>query len=329
MLSEIDFRGFSTRSFEHFTQAMAAHVLGPGCLVYGDGPDGAREATYEGFVPFPSDAERWDGYIVMQAKFLQRPRDPSTDADWLAQELREELDKFLDKRRGLRAPTFYLLATNVVLSPVPESSRGKGGLVKIDEVFAKYKDRLGIRDYRVWHHDQLRALLDDAPAIRQSYAAWLTSSDVIAELLKSFKAQTADFESIMLRLLQRELRTQRITRLQQAGHSSDNPTKIEDVFTDLPFLEEDWFGLSSEPEEGLLKSLIARSREKLDPDSIASDTGFEPRPDRFLILGGPGQGKSTVTQFLAQLYRAKALEGQSSESIKSCGNKFHNVSLVN
>jgi hypothetical protein len=110
--------GLSTRSFEQLVQALAIKVIGPAVVVFGDGPDGAREATYEGRLPFPSAEQGWDGYLVVQAKFRQRPLGDGRDANWLIKELKAELSKFANTKRRLRAPQYYIVATNVVLSAV-------------------------------------------------------------------------------------------------------------------------------------------------------------------------------------------------------------------
>jgi hypothetical protein len=62
------FQNFNSKSFERLTQAICIHVLGPGTAIFGSGPDGGREATFTGEVPFPSTSFRWNGYIVVQAK---------------------------------------------------------------------------------------------------------------------------------------------------------------------------------------------------------------------------------------------------------------------
>lgn len=80
---DFEFRTFSTRSFERFAQALTANVLGPGIMVFGDGPDGGREAAFDGKLDFPTTADAWSGYTVMQAKFLQVPKTLAEDADWL------------------------------------------------------------------------------------------------------------------------------------------------------------------------------------------------------------------------------------------------------
>src|SRR5262249_6227013 len=108
---DFDFRAFSTRSFERFAQAMALHVLGHGVLVFGDGPDGAREATYDGTLDYPSNSDRWSGYTVMQAKYLQVPGSPQEDADWLVAQLRAELEKFVTSDSSLRKPNYYILVS--------------------------------------------------------------------------------------------------------------------------------------------------------------------------------------------------------------------------
>jgi len=58
---DYDFSRLSTRSFEQLIQSLSHSVLGPNIVIFGDGPDGGREATFEGHIPFPNDAEPWHG----------------------------------------------------------------------------------------------------------------------------------------------------------------------------------------------------------------------------------------------------------------------------
>lgn len=312
---DFEFRNFSTRSFERFAQAMALHVLGNGVLVFGDGPDGAREATYDGQLNYPTEKDGWSGYTVMQAKFLQVPGAPHEDADWLVAQLRAELDKFTASTSTLEKPEYYILVSNARLSPMPENERSIGGIAKIDKVFADYKEKIGLKDYRVWHLDQLSTFLMGATELRRSYAAWLSSSDVIATLLDSLYERSDSIKNSMYRYLARELRNNRPIRLQQAGHSAETVTMIEDVFTDLPFKYTSKSDYNNRPEELLLANLLERSRDCLDGLSIKAQ--YEPdngRPERILLLGGPGQGKSTLSQFLAQIFRANMLQTENKGS---------------
>src|SRR5262249_38620011 len=48
-----------------------------------------------------------------------------------------------------------------------------------------------------------------------------------------------------------------------------------------------------------------RASDKLDPEACALQRPHGPRPNRIVLLGGPGQGKSTISQFLCQLSRAR------------------------
>jgi hypothetical protein len=307
---DFDFKTFSTRSFERFAQSMTLHALGSGVLVFGDGPDGGREAVYEGKLNYPSAAENWSGYTVMQAKFLQVPGSAHEDADWLVGQLRTELNKFGKEGSKLKKPDYYILVTNARLSPMPEGERGKGGIAKIDEVFSEYKTLLGIKDYRVWHLDQLCTMLMGADSIRRSFAAWLSTSDVIADLLADIHSRSNNVHNAMYRYLARELRAHQPIRLQQAGHSGSQ-TMIEDVFTDLPFCSEHQIESTGDKDKLLLADLLERSRDCLDSASVvAQQFGEMGRPERILLLGGPGQGKSTLSQFMAQIFRANMLHSE-------------------
>ncbi len=52
---------------------------------------------------------------------------------------------------------------------------------------------------------------------------------------------------------------------------------------------------------------MSRSADKLDPETCVIQRPRGPRPNRIVVLGGPGQGKSTIGQFLAQIARARLL----------------------
>lgn len=313
---DFDFTRFGTRSFERFSQALAARFVAPGIRVYGDGADGAREASFQGQMNYPSVAQGWDGYLVAQAKFRQVPGSPDDDASWLVNAMSDELDKFLDDDLGLKKPEYYLLITNARLSPLPKGKKRAGGIAKLDDLFERYRSKLGLKEYAIWHYDELCARLVDAEEIRRAHAAWITPSDVLAEVMAGLTFERRDFGAIMNRFLQNEVRAQRTTRLQQAGHGGDTATNLEDVFVDLPFVEH------TPPEESeagelLLANLLRRCRQRLTPSAISREARSGPRPDRLLLLGGPGQGKSTVSQLFAQLLRASLLKTETTRPISA------------
>ena len=70
-MSDYNFSGLNTRDFEHLTQSLALKVISSAVTTFGDGPDGGREASYTGKMLYPSNANNWDGYLVMQCKFQQ------------------------------------------------------------------------------------------------------------------------------------------------------------------------------------------------------------------------------------------------------------------
>lgn len=64
-----DLTRLGPRGFEQMCQALALFVLGPGIQVYGAGPDGGREVSFDGRLAYPNAGEPWDGYGVLQAKY--------------------------------------------------------------------------------------------------------------------------------------------------------------------------------------------------------------------------------------------------------------------
>jgi hypothetical protein len=303
--------GLSSRSFEHLVQAIATRVIGSGTVVFGDGPDGAREATFEGKSQFPSSTEPWDGYIVIQAKFHQRFQSVEADGKWAITALSKELRKFSSRKRALRSPEYYIFCTNVVLTPTERT----GTKDRAQELLRDFARRRGLKSYAIWDSDQIRTFLEFMPEVRQTYAAWITSGDVLARLIRSLEWRRPNFELVMTGFLQRELLADQYVNLEQAGHAAEEKTPMARVFIDVPVSSQPTSDPLDETEKDLLtgfvREFIAEGAHRLSPDCQNSANGklkdVKPVAGRFVLVGGPGQGKTTVSQFVCQLHRAALL----------------------
>lgn len=315
-MPEYNLAGLSTRSFEQLIQSLAAKVIGPNVVIFGDGRDGGREATFDGPIPYPSREHGWRGYGVVQAKFKQKPEDSSRDGEWALRQLEADLKKFVDPERKLRRPQYYIFATNVVLTPVADS----GSKDKARALFEKYAADLDLKGYAIWDYDTIRTFLDDHEEIRRAYAAWITAGDVLAEVMRWFKPRRPDFERVIRRFLQTELESDQYAKLGQAGSASEDRIPLARVFIDLPTAAE---RKSESPVEqvqhdrlpsGFVAEVVGAAAERLDPQTLHAwrdGRGASERelrlPGRFVLVGGPGQGKTTVGQFICQLFRAALL----------------------
>ncbi len=228
----------------------------------------------------------------------------------------------------------YIAATNVTLSPEAKS----GGKTKVEQLFKSFQKSLGLKGWTVWAADELRSFLENAENVRTAYSAWLTPSDVLAYLLK--KLGPSDPRRVLPLALARDLRAERDVRLRDAGQETETPLYLDRVFIDLPVsigtqpkkqdIDEDaplLRGLvasgAQEPEQssdkevaprGVVAHLLLRCKRKYDTDSTRQTQtrpaliNSMPLPNRVVGRGGPGQGKSTVGQFLAQVARARILQ---------------------
>ena len=326
-MADYDLSQLSSRSFEHLIQALAVKVLGPGVGIFGDGPDGAREATFDGRVPYPSTADNWDGYGVVQAKFHQRSGNVTQDGDWAVAQLKSELNKYLDIDNNLRKPDYFIYATNVVLTPVKE----KGSKDRAQAVLEDFKNRLPLKGYDIWDYDKIRVFLDNNHEVRQTNTAWITTGDALSEILERLTPKTPDFKATLYSFLQKELLSDECVNLEQAGHDVNERISLARVFVDLPTIDErhgaealessdspQHLFAESEPDfagRGFIKDMLAVSAEHLDPKTLAiraigqspETRAPEQTRGRFVLIGGPGQGKTTVGQFICQILRASII----------------------
>ncbi|MFC9335743.1 NACHT domain-containing protein [Arthrobacter sp. NPDC057009] len=302
---DYNLEALSWRQFEQMTQALALHHIGPSVSVFGDGPDGGREATWEGTVPSLGSLPEWDGYGVLQAKFHVHTGDVADNLGWLTRQVKSELNDWAkpDTKR-LRKPDFLLFATNVRLSPA-----GKDQIKRTltDEAL---RLELPLKESRVWDYDDLRAILDGAADIRSAYAALITPGDLISRLIDQADAQEQNFAEALTLHAASAFEDDTYLKLSQAGTYGDRRIAVADVFVDLPLEEPMHFSNigteTDDPEEE--SNVVAALVRRFDELATTPD-GDHAQKKKCVLIGGPGQGKSTVTQFLAQLYRATFLSG--------------------
>ena len=313
----VDFSGFSADSFEQLVRALATKILGPGVMSFGDGPDGGREATFSGRVPYPFPPDQiWDGYGVFQAKFKSSNEGHVKDQAWALLQAKGELDKWMISKKRKPKAEYFIFCTNVTLS-----SASGGGKDKLQKLFNLKK--YGLKGHAIWDANQLTVHIDNASDIRNRFRALFTPGDLLAVFAEKLQlGDTVDGESVLTTYIARELATDEDARLSQAGDRSEDQIRLADVFVDLPSGPE----ARTEPElkenNGLqpasLSELLRVGALKLDPlalfeehETLKKTNSFR-RPSgpiaRFVYLGGPGSGKSTIGQVLAQIHRAALLD---------------------
>ena len=336
-MPDYDLSRLSSRSFEHLIQSLAIRLLGPSIVVFGDGPDGGREATFEGKVPFPTPVDGWAGYGVVQAKYRQRPGDTKQDGNWAVDQLKDEIRKYIDPDSNLRKPDYFIYATNVVLTPVRE----KGSKDRVIAVLEDLKKQSLLKGYAVWDYDQIRGFLDADKDVREAYDFFITPGDVLSRVLRQLAPTSADRYPLFVEFLEKELLSDELVNLEQAGHDVEERIPLATVFVDLPTHDEppgvraqplddadidiDDIGTSMHSGEGFIKEILAASSERLDPAPLGSsaisqslDAGLSRESrGRFVLIGGPGQGKTTLTQFICQIFRASIISGKPPHTLSS------------
>ncbi|MFF0286209.1 NACHT domain-containing protein [Streptomyces sp. NPDC005262] len=297
---KFDLSKLGSREFENLTQTLALAEIGSALSVFGPGPDGGREATFDGPITLGKDGPTVDGYGVLQAKYCETLTTPQKDATWLISQIRAELKDWKTSNKRTRKPDCLIFATNVTLSGVPST----GGIDRVDKELKAQCGALGIKKWIVWHGETVNRLLEIHTKIRTSYAAWVLPGDVLAELHSQLSARKKDVGKGLQRYLAKELVRDLHVNLDQAGSADDLQIPLAEVFIDLPMGPPG--GNNSGAPAHILRNLI-NSCDRRDSSHTADRRKGSHR--RYVIVGGPGQGKSTVSQFLCQIYRARLIEG--------------------
>lgn len=286
--------------FERLSQSLLKEVIGNGTITFGAGRDGAREATFEGKAPYPSRVEQWNGSWIFQVKFHDTDlvgMDSARKA--IIRDVDDELSKVVDEY-GYHCDNFIMI-TNVPLSSV--AGRGTHDRIMKD-IMPKYTGR--IKNIRVWGADDISRFLEKYGHIRSAYMQFLTTGDVIQQLLSQAADSKTELAETIRLYLSSSFKYEQNAQLLQAGDTGEDRIPLQKVFIDLEANARD------------SRTLVHLRHLFGDLNNTITYLGIERRVSAVSVLlsdvqsvvliGGPGQGKSTVGQYIAQIHRATLLK---------------------
>lgn len=284
-------------TFEQIGVSLCRSVIGDGVTIFGKGPDGGREATYDGPVLWSNTTgfgdDSWSGYVVVQSKHrASTDTDPERNLTWLKAQIKDELDRWLDPAsRRHRFPDYLLIVSNARLSPAVG-----GGIEAIEEyLLDRWSNRLrarGLKGWKVWHRDQVVSLLTQYGDVRRAFPAFLTSPN--DKLLERFEQLERFFEpqathDLLVEHAAAALRNEQWINFGEAG--DDSQQSLHRVIVDLPVR----FGVT----RGKALQALMRQSEHVHKSSLVD----EQNPRHVILTGAPGNGKSTLSRYIVQLYR--------------------------
>jgi hypothetical protein len=328
-VSDYNFENLDAKNFEQLANALCAEYVTRATLIFGSGTDGGREATCEGKMKYPLETKPWNGYLVVQCKHKEKlSRTLKQDADWAIAQLDAEMEMYKSAAVPRRRPQYFLFITNVELSARLKT----GGKDRFMNRLAYWVKELKMKGADVWDRDKLGNLLDTNRQIAEGFG-FLHAGDLIHRAVVAL-GPTTDTKAALYVFLHKEIRHDQFVNLAQAGHTSDAQPLLARVFVDLKALmrieRNKNRGINTveyvqrRSDRSISPSALKRIQQEEEkataekikaarPDRAQEIAEFQKwiNPSRFVFIGGPGQGKSTLAQYLAQRHRAALLlDGQ-------------------
>ena len=251
------------------------------------------------------------GRYLFQAKYHRTGEQRLTDLrTQVVREFKDALTDEVVNRIDREDVNFFFLVTNV--------SSSKKSLQKIDEIRSKVLKGQQHLHADVWWGERITASLDWAPQLWPAYPELFPGS--VPPLLGM--ATTEDPEGLS-RTLKLAIAQQYVRDSQVKFRQIELEKRLLDLFVDLDIgrvSDTDETSriphrrLFSQPNRDLILGNGGSSRTHGLHNSVLHLLLDDDRAiPRILLEGGPGQGKSTITQMAAQVYREKILDKRDSE----------------
>lgn len=298
-MNRYDLTRMGPHEFQRLAQALLLAEFGSHIRIHGMGPDGGRDASTRSDLSVSPTNPPWSGFTVFQVKHKEELTRRTADAQWLLKELKTEVAAWLKREEK---PRQLLVITNVALTPAPG-----GGEELINQYLESITPLLKLKDSDVWHAEKICRLLDSHTAVRQRFLGSVMG-DLLTTLTESISETETDISDAVSGHLARVFKAERYAELDQGGGVDDRKVPLARVFVDVPYTgesAEDIFAL--EEEAGEQQASAATIVDLLNLHATPIDRAQAASRGRILVIGGPGQGKSTLGRFICQIYRCELL----------------------
>jgi hypothetical protein len=305
-----NYEQLTPQRFQQLCQALILESFPHAQCLPVDQADGGRDAFQR-----TESAARSKPLIVFQAKFYAKALAEKHPHTWLKTKLNEEKRSLQQLRRvGMQQ---YIIATNVPGTATPQTG-------SIDSVQALLDETISV-PAQCWWRDDLDRRLERSPAVKWHYPEILSGRDVIAAILTNALSEDSERRDVALRAyLSYQMRVDEEVRFKQVELQNN----LFDLFIDIP-LNPSPLGIRRDFETLELMYHLADEEYEYDPKSQSdrvfnhlphSATGLgigaasfllrakiQNRIHRLVLEGAPGQGKSTIGQYLCQIHRIRLL----------------------
>ncbi|MFE1764051.1 NACHT domain-containing protein [Streptomyces angustmyceticus] len=267
------------KNFQRLCNALLAHASGAvRCYPVGHS-DGGRDAT-----------SRPDGQLIIyQVKWTSRPQ--QNPVTWLKAAIEGEAENI--RRLVAQGAGAYYLMTSVAGTALPR----RGSMDKMDAVLAQYSADFGI-PVHIWWRADIDARVDAAPTeLKWAYSDMLAGHDLVRYLIDGADAAAHDhaLRALVMKVIATQWDEDAKVKFKQVELTSHN---LDDLFVDVEATR------LSTP-----RAALRLAHEQPEPDALggAADYLLTAHQPFTLVRGEPGQGKSTLGQYLCQRHRAAYL----------------------
>ncbi|MGW0810756.1 NACHT domain-containing protein [Nonomuraea sp. NPDC002799] len=276
------------KRFQQLCGALLAHVF-PDVTCFPVGQrDGGRDAVRR-------DSSR--GSIVYQVKWAN-DRAVKSPVAWLDAAIRGEADNI--RRLVAEGASQYVLLTSVAGTSQPR----RGSMDQLEERLAEHSMNFGI-PMTCWWEADLDARIDAAPKdLKFAYSDMLAGPDLVRCLIEDDRLQAGEkrLRALLLKVMATQWHEDEKVKFKQVDLDSHDLLKL---FVDVEAEE-----ISEPINRGVSVPItFGRRGDRSVPQQVGGAVAYllAARHPFTLVRGEPGQGKSTLGQFLCQVHRAAYL----------------------
>ena len=251
-------------------------------------PDGGRDALIW-------SSREAQPEVVFQVKFVRSPETIESPKDWLLRTINPELPKIeILVAKGAKQ---YILICNV-----PGTAHLDAG--KIDIIHTELSKLISIPAV-CWWRDDINRRLDNAWDLKWAYPDILSGPDLLRAVFESHGGDKTRRERAIKAFLREDFERESDVKFRQVALEN----ALFELFVDVPLQlsnirEEPWRRPSRTSDYYLVHTVLR--------DHVLAATallGNDPHSlfRQVVLEGAPGQGKSTIVQYISQLHRARLL----------------------